>query len=636
MKKIFYIILFSTIFLLPACKDYLDVVPDNVATIDNAFTDRTNAEKFLFTCYSYLPAFQDPTINPAFMGGDEIWLFPKSNYTGASFGSTYTWDIGLGEQNLTEPVVNYWDGERQGRPLWIGIRDCNIFLENIDKPRDLEEYERTRWIGEVKALKAFYHFYLFQMYGPIPIVDDNLETSSSPEQVRIYRKPVDEVVKYIVDLLDEAMVDLPVKIQDKATELGHITQPIASAIKAKTLVLAASPLFNGNNIYSGIANNDGEALFPSIFSKEKWDVARDAVKDAIELAESSGNKLYVFKDSFLPISDITKQHLTLRNAITDRWNEEVIWGATGSTNHLQRLCQPRLENDHALNWQAKNVFAPTHRMLELFYTKNGVPISEDNSWDYDTRLELKSGDVDHKYYIKEGYETVKLHFEREPRFYSSLGFDGSIWYGAGRENDEDTWHIKMKAKQIAGLRGPTNYSITGSIVKKLVSYKNILGSGTNYTIEPYAFPIIRLADLYLLYAETLNETKEAPDSEVYTWINKVRERAGLNGVVESYSNFSSNPNKPETTEGMREIIQNERLIELAFEGQRFWDLRRWKTADKYMNGPIRGWNVHEEDANKFYKPIVIFDQTFTAKDYLWPIKEHSMLVNTNLVQNYGW
>ncbi|MCG8306911.1 MAG: RagB/SusD family nutrient uptake outer membrane protein [Cytophagales bacterium] len=636
MKKIFYILTVGTFIILQACKDYLDVVPDNVATIDNAFTDRTNAEKFLFTCYRYLPGFADPRYNPGFVGSDEIWLHQKGNYLNDKFGSSLTWDIARGEQNINDPLLNFWDGRQNGSPLWIGIRDCNIFLENIDKPRDLDEYEKKRWIAEVKTLKAYYHFYLLRLYGAIPIVDENLETSNSPEEVRVYRDKFDDVVAYISDLVDEAMEDLPLKVLNDAEELGHITKPIAAAIKAKNLVLAASPLFNGNADYAGIVDNKGNSLFPSSYSPEKWVKARDAVKAAIDIAHEAGHGLYKFQSSLGAISDSTILKLSLRNAVAEKWNEEIIWGNTSSTWQIQRNCHPRLVSNHALNTHTHNLLAPTYRMLEAFYTENGVPIDEDKTWDYENRLDLKAGDAEHKHYIKEGYETVKLHFDREARFYASLGFDGGIWYGAGRENDNDTWHLEMKEKQIAGHRGPGSYSITGSLVKKLVNYKTVPGTGSNFTIEPYSFPIIRLADLYLMYAEALNEVANAPNAEVYEYIDKVRERAGLNGVVDSYLNFSINPQKPTTKDGMREIIQHERTVELAFEGHRFWDLRRWKLAVKNMNAPVKGWNVFEESAERFYKPVILFDQTFSVRDYLWPIREYSLLVNTNLVQNYGW
>src|SRR5699024_8319837 len=110
-----------------------------------------------------------------------------------------------------------------------------------------------------------------------------------------------------------------------------------------------------------------------------------------------------------------------------------------------------------------------------------------------------------------------------------------------------------------------------------------------YDQHNYHFPLIRLEDLYLLYSEALNEMKSQPDGEVYEWIDKVREHAGLKGVVSSWQNASRYPNAPGSKEQMRKIIQKERLIELAFEGQRFWDLRRWKTANEYWSLPPMRW-----------------------------------------------
>jgi hypothetical protein len=152
----------------------------------------------------------------------------------------------------------------------------------------------------------------------------------------------------------------------------------------------------------------------------------------------------------------------------------------------------------------------------------------------------------------------------------------------------------------------------------------------------YAFPIIRLADLYLMYAEALNETLPAPTDEVYYYIDMVRERTGLRGVVESWRDYSSDPEKPLNQDGMREIIRRERLNELAFEGARFWDLKRWKLAKEYMNRPIRGLNIRGSTPEDFYQETEIYPLKFETKDYLWPIRQRVLLTNRRLVQNPGW
>src|SRR5690606_20069951 len=109
----------------------------------------------------------------------------------------------------------------------------------------------------------------------------------------------------------------------------------------------------------------------------------------------------------------------------------------------------------------------------------------------------------------------------------------------------------------------------------------------------YPWPEIRLADLYLMYAEALNETS-GPVSDVHKYLDLIRKRAGLESVTDSWQKYSKNPAKPTTKDGMRAIIRRERLIELAFEGSRFWDLRRWKESARELNGPVRGWDVSQK------------------------------------------
>lgn len=146
---------------------------------------------------------------------------------------------------------------------------------------------------------------------------------------------------------------------------------------------------------------------------------------------------------------------------------------------------------------------------------------------------------------------------------------------------------------------------------------------------------MRMANLYLLYAEALNEIK-APYTEVLPWIDKVRERAGLEGVETAWTNHSTDPEKFKDQTGLREIIHQERLIELALEGQRYWDIRRWKKALTEFNKPVTGWNLLYNSADDYYKETLIYNQTFTVRDYFWPIVDAETWRNKNLKQNYGW
>ncbi|SER66499.1 RagB/SusD family nutrient uptake outer membrane protein [Pedobacter rhizosphaerae] len=631
MKKISIFLALVVFAFITSCKrDFLDIVPDNIATIDNAFTNRNEAEKYLFTCYSYLPQESNIYQNPAMLVSDEFWTYwPITSLSRLPSGPQ---QIARGNQSLTFPLLNYWDGESDGKAIFRALRDCNIFLEHVNEVPDLDASQKTIWAGEVQFLKAYYHFYLLRMYGPIPIIDKNLPITATTEEVRVKREPLDKVVDYIASLMDTAATKLPISIQNRSSELGHITRPIALSIKARVLTLAASPQFNGNSDYSGLKNADGTALVNTTFSVQKWQRAAEACKQAIDLCERAGIRLYKFNAAVSNISDRLKLEMSIRNSVCEPWNQELIWGFTNGTGSgIQLQAMPRLDVARSGNESTLGQLAPTLRIAELFYTKNGVPISEDKTWDFSNRYSLKTATGADQDYLQNGYITAALHFDREPRFYADLGFDGSQWYMQNK-----TWPVQAKAGQGQSRRAAFGYSITGYYSKKLVNWKFVIQDGLSYTQEQYPWPIMRLSDLYLLYAEALNEAS-GPSEAVYQYLNLVRERAGLQSVQSSWDTYSINPGKYRDQAGLRQIIHQERGIEMAFEGSRFWDLKRWKEASSTLNNGVYGWDIEQTDATGYYRPKLLFNQKFVApRDYLWPIKENNTIVNPNLVQNPGW
>ncbi|MGO4291824.1 RagB/SusD family nutrient uptake outer membrane protein [Chitinophaga sp. RAB17] len=618
---------------LPACKkSFLDVTPDNIATVDLAFNSASEAEKYLFTCYSYLPADGNVESNPAFMGADELWMeYPTVRI------SSYVWNIGRGNQNKAIAYVNTWSGDNS---YYRAIRDCNVFLEQVQdlkKVPDLGIDMRTRWIGEVQFLKAYYHYLLLRQYGPIVIADKNLAIDAPISEMRVKRSPVDASVDYIIALLDTAAAKLPERIQNNATEMGRLTRVIAKAVKAKVLVMAASPLYNGNPDFANFKDNTGTLLFNPAFSIEKWQRAADACKEAITAAESNGRTLYQFPAaSEFNITDTTRIQLGLRGAVSEPLNTEVIWPLTTSiTIALQAFAMAHTDPEQSTNTGSIAVMAPTLKSVGMFYTKNGVPVQEDKTLNFSSPNQLRTAVAEEKYNLIENYQTARINFDREPRFYSSLGFDGGIWYmtNSPSNSDNDTWTVQSKKGQFgSGLSIP----VTGYYPKKLVNRKFIWQASNAVYIENYAWPEIRLADLYLLYAEALNEA-QGPVADVHEYINRVRSRAGLKTVASSWTQYANNPAKYTTKDGMRAIIHQERGIEFAYEGQRFWDLRRWKEAGVQLNGNIQGWDTNQSDASLYYKTITLFSQRFVVpRDYFWPIAEGDMRVNPNLVQNPGW
>jgi hypothetical protein len=312
--------------------------------------------------------------NPALVGGDENWWCVDNTNSGLVYWTSNTAYLAQGLQNVNDPYLNYWDGARNGKNLFIGIRDCNIFLENIHAPTDIEELERKQWTSEVKVLKAWFHFYLLRHYGPIPVIRENIPVDAS--EVSVYRDPVDDAVNYIVELIDDALPDLlPNTLRTRTEDAGRITQPIAAAIKAKALVWAASPLLNGSEQEKpsfSLIDNRGVQLFPQEYKVEKWARAAQAIKEAIDICHDNGHQFYVYQSYNTVISDTTKLKCVLRGAVTEKYNPEIVWPSTQSPQTLEYYVCPYLEGTGSPTYLCE--FGATLKIAEQYYTRNGLPM----------------------------------------------------------------------------------------------------------------------------------------------------------------------------------------------------------------------------------------------------------------------
>lgn len=638
MKSSIIKILFVIVFIVNAnrCSDYLNIVPDDVPGLQHAFSNRETSERFLFSCYSFLPNVTDQYNYPAFLNSNDE--FDASTYLVNHFQVTPAGKISQGGQNSNNPLQNYWSGGNGGRNLFQAIRQCNIFLEEIHKPQDIIEEERVRWIGEVTFLKAYYHYFLLQLYGPIPLIKENIPLSAPPEDTWLFREPVDECVDYIVTLLDEASHNLPMTINNPIEEDGRITKPIALALKAKVLALAASPLFNGNPDYSNWVDSRGKQLVSPSYDKEKWVKAADAIGYAIDICHDAGLSLYYYDKMSSPntsaMNDTLVNLMHARKSLTEKWNRGVIWTDTRSISDIQVYSLPVLKVADIGKIVA--IFHASFDMAELFYSNKGIPINEDLDWNYDARYQLKvsTRDANNEYYIPLNERTVALHFDREPRFYANLGFDRGFFELSSLTDDRGktfTTFLKTRNGETSNYGDPLGY-----YVKKIIAFESGSNNAGSYAMRSYVFPVIRLADLYLLYSEALNEVNDNPNEEVFEWIDRVRAVTGLKGIVESWSE-SIYPNRPFDKNEMRKIIHQERMIELAFEGQRFWDVRRWKRINEFWTTPGLNWNNRGKTAEEYYNIVRVREpRKVSVKDYLWPISLDDLRINRNLVQTWGW
>jgi len=644
IEKKWRLLFISCILISTSCNQYLDIVPDDgMATLESAFSMRSTAIRYLYTCYGFLTSEGNLDGDHAYLSGDELWSIYDRRESGGYWNGTM-FNVARGFQNASNPYGNDWAG------IYEGIRCCNILIDNIDKVPDIPEWEKLQWKSEAKFLKAWYHFHLMRKWGPIPLIKENLSINASVEEVRVYRDPMDECFDYVIQLLDESIENLPLKVQSR-DELGRITKPIAASVKAKIMVYAASPLFNNNPDQATLVDKNGKKLFKTDKTPEevkaRWNAAVIACKDAIDLCSEANMMLHTHQSS-VQLNDTILKELDLRNAITKKWNDEIIWANThtslGANRNLQMVASPNLQwSQYPDMPNLYNHIQPPLKIVEMFYTNHGLPIENDLEWNDINPYDLRAGDESHRWYLRKDYMTVKLNFNREPRFYAWMGFDGGLWYGQKPEVNNpipgDLFWIACRAGGAQQKKGYDWGPITGYYPKKVIHYQNRQTSATGYDAITYPWPMIRLADLYLLYAEAINESEGpngANSSDLFFYLDEVRNRAGLPEVKEAWDEYSSKPGFYNTQSGMRDIIHRERLIELSFEGQRFWDLRRWKKAPEEYQKGIYGFKVTASKPEDYYQKLLIFDQKFSLKDYFWPIQTGVIEQNPNIIQNIGW
>lgn len=646
MKKIYTAIMIGLTALLSgiSCNKFLDVVPnDGLATIDMAFNLRSTAIRYLATCYAYMPNDGVPASDYGMLTGDEMWdLVGRIVSNTSARVSNNLFQIARGFQSASNVYGNDWAS------MYEGIRCCDILVENIDRVPDMTEQEKKQWKAEVTFLKAYYHFNLVRKWGPVPIIRESLPMDSDVETVRVYRDNIDDCFDFIMELLDKAYPDLPIT-NLSTDEYGRITQPICAALKARVAVYAASPLFNGNEEEATLVDNQGRQLFPAKTPEQKlarWTAAVEICKKAIDVCDEANIKLYDGSTIDYRLVDTLKRTLTIRKAFNERWNSELIWGNTQTASSLtsifQQLCMPNM-TDYTHSLGGYRFIGVPLKIVDQFYTRNGLPTENDTEWTTINPMELKDGTEDHAYYLKKGYTTVRLNFNREPRFYASLGFDGGTWLGMmTKYNDvlaEDMNHIECRIGGKQGKTGSENGPVTGYFPKKLFPLECTMTGNNSFTSYWFPWPMIRLTDLYLLYCEAINEAEGpngAHSADLYKYLDAIRARAGIPDIKTSWDQFSNNPGYYNSQPGMREIIHRERQNELVFESQRYWDIRRWKTAPSEYLKNIYGFTITGSAPEDYYVRQLITTQRFGLKDYFWPISTYYLERNPNLVQNIGW
>jgi hypothetical protein len=636
-----------------SCSEYLDIVPDNTTIIEDFFLNRESAADALAKVYYYLPDFHDVNNTPYLLGDEWIDCLDDQLSNSEVHGIRFM----RGQQNSQSPILNFWEGGNGGRPLYQAIRAAGIFLEHIDDVPDLSPRDKADWKAQVIFLKAYYHFLLLQHYGPIVIQDISVPIDATSNNLFQVRAKVEDCFDYIIQTIDKAIPDL----KDRAGEndLGQVDKAVALAMKARIMLFRASPFFNGNKeFYGNFLDHDVQPFFPLKEDPTKWEDALDAVNKAITFCESAGIGLYHFKkvpylqdaEDFEINRDAMQTLYDLRMLNIDSWTNEIIWGRTYTLTHSStvqagsniRLPGRYTNGVYETTTYSWNWLGCTFAMMERYYTKNGLPVNEDLTFDKNTMYDLyiTPGITDSEYdtlrgILQPGVQLIKLYLDREPRFYANLGITGGYW----RSHQE-----RIPTMMFGGTDGGYMPSIsqrdwfwTGIGVQKFVHPESKSGNWTRQMKFPY--PVIRIADLYLMKAEILNEI-QGPGQPVWDEVNKIRRRAGIPDVEKVWSDpllvGSDVINSHLDKSSMLNIILRERSIELAFEGLHFWDMHRYKRAVTEFNSPVLGWKGNEYGATLFFEIDTKQARRFLARDYLWPISLEELNTNANLIQNPGW
>ena len=568
MKKYVILTIAVVASCLTACKDYLDQVPENdIETFETIFERRSTADVWFTQSTLDMANNFVGFFTPGVIGADE---FVTGDYE-RSLGAKML-NIPDGLQLSQKPIGDVWGS------TYYSLRLLNTFIQRIVDVYDMTEAEKINWRAEAMAVKAFYYFELVKRYGPIVLVPTNIDVNVDLQKMQVPRSHVDTCFNEIVRLLDEAIPDLYYSKEREASHKLFPSKEGAMALKAKVLLYQASPLFNGNDFYVNFKGKDGEPLFNTKYDPEKWKRAAEAADEVVALCESLGYKLITGDQDKATnlLNDMRDIELSIWEREYDGVEAVFMTGFQGALiNSFPYLLPNFPEGYPEKESSARGTFGPSMKMVESFYTKNGLPLNMDKEWPYANRYKM-GREVDNTYQgvVALNEDVLNLHLRREPRFYAHIAADRCYWQRgpvASKNLEVQAYRGEAFGLHESYLDASTRQNICGYYVKK---YTRTEVQTSNYrsnsaVLGDCRWPVIRLAELYLMQAEAWNEYLNKPDDRVYEPLNKVRRRAGIPDVQDAWKKFSTHPQQVENQAGMREIIRQEKTVEFAFEGHRF-------------------------------------------------------------------
>jgi hypothetical protein len=467
-------------------------------------------------------------------------------------------------------------------PYWgnsyYGIRRANIFLQSIDRV-PVAALTKQYWKAEAKFLRALFYWELLKRYGGVPLLGDNVLALDA--NIALPRNTFAETVDYIVKecsaIKDSLRAD-PLSTSD----FGRASKGAAVALKCRVLLYAASPLFNGGGVEQNAALR---ALtgYPTA-DPTRWQKVVDAV------TEFNATGTY-----FKLVTSGTPTAFT--SVFINKMNSEIIF-AKQVTNTSNLETQQSPVGYVVSNTRSLGLTSPTQNLVDAFPMANGLGINEAGS----------------------GYSASNPYASRDPRLAATVFYHGISWLS------------RAVQVQNGGVDKPDNPTIlpvetrTGYYLRKFLGN---FGTGSAFSSQSHNFPLFRYAEIVLNHAEALNELNQVENA--VTQIKSLRARAGIAAGANTRYGIKAGITQDE----MRDLIRNERRIELAFEEHRFWDIRRWKIAGQVLTTPLTGMQITNA-ASPVYQVIPVATPVFTNRLYHMPIPYDEIIKNNQLIQNEGW
>ncbi|MCU7549807.1 RagB/SusD family nutrient uptake outer membrane protein [Chitinophagaceae bacterium LB-8] len=606
-------------------KDFLEKPKGGAVTVDTIFHTQMQAQYAVADMYKWCVPSGFVLTESADCREDALtdnvhltlpgaaWVAANYNYQYYIFGNmTPSAAIDRGPTSASRADAPPFTG------WYKAIRKANLVLKNIDNVSDAT----PGWITDVKGqaifCRAMAHYSAFRLYGGVPIVTSVL---SGDGQISIPRASVQSVVDSIVSWCDQAAALLPTT--RAGVDYGKVTSLAALALKARILLYAASPLYNTpSDMKSMVAGarfgdaRDSVLCYPT-YDKQRWKRAADAAKAVIDAAPASGVKLWVSStpkpatnantDTYAGLGDY---EAVCNNVYTSE--DGKTFGLYGNPEMILVNTFNQKDPDRS-QWNQWGFYNTSKIRMNGWGAKNNVPVEFLQLYEKKngTKWTATPSGLDFKDYF--------LKLDLDPRAYQSLAFAGQ-WF-----NNSRTFAAYYKAAtdgsySKGAIVDDTNAGdATGSAVESVKFVARVDNMNDNH----FVWPVFRLAEFYLSYAEALNEYS-GPAGEPTTYLNLIRARAGM-------------PAKsPASTDAFREDIQNERTVELAFEMHRYNDLHRWLKAHTVLSQTFHGFavtasknGVNPKPTNPFlnWELISYGTRSFPVKYYYVPFPYNQISMN---------